>query len=140
MTLKLTSAQLDRACGTILGSAAGDALGAAYEFGMAKVGPEGPRMIGGGLGGFAPGEWTDDTTMAWAILDVAATGADLRTEAALTQIARSFRDWYDSGPSDIGVQTCDILGRAGTEPTGAEMTALSVICTCAPAEQPATDH
>ncbi len=82
-------------------------------------------MIGGGLGGFAPGEWTDDTTMAWAILDVAATGADLRTEAALTQIARNFRDWYDSGPSDIGNQTRDILGALGADPTGAAMTALS---------------
>ena len=123
--MKLTPAQLDRACGAVLGSAAGDALGAPYEFGLATVGPDGPRMIGGGLGDFAPGEWTDDTTMAWAILDVAATGADLRTEAALTQIARNFRDWYDSGPPDIGNQTRTILGAVGADPTGAAMTATS---------------
>ena len=30
--MKLTAAQLDRACGVLLGSAAGDALGAGYEF------------------------------------------------------------------------------------------------------------
>lgn len=123
--MKLTPAQLDRACGAMLGTAVGDALGASYEFGLAKVGAEGPRMLGGGLGGFAPGEWTDDTTMAWCILDVAATGADLRTEDALTQIARRFRDWYDSRPPDIGNQTRRVLGAAGSEPTGATMTATS---------------
>jgi ADP-ribosyl-[dinitrogen reductase] hydrolase len=116
--MKLTSAQVDRACGAILGSAAGDALGAAYEFGCASVGPDGPQMIGGGLGGFAPGEWTDDTTMAWCILDVAATGADLRSEAALTEIGRRFRRWYESGPSDIGNQTSQVLSAAGPSPTG----------------------
>ena len=123
--MKLTPAQLDRACGAVLGTAVGDALGAPYEFGLATVGPDGPRMIGGGLGGFAPGEWTDDTAMAWCILDVAATGADLRTEEALTQIARSFRAWYDSGPPDIGNQTRTILGAVGADPTGATMTATS---------------
>src|SRR3954468_21456006 len=123
--MKLSPAQLDRACGAVLGTAVGDALGAPYEFGLAKVGPEGPRMIGGGLGGFAPGEWTDDTTMSWAILDVAATGADLRSEEALTQIARNFRAWYDTRPPDIGNQTRTILGASGADATGATMTATS---------------
>lgn len=123
--MRLSPAQLDRACGAMLGTAVGDALGAPYEFGMAKVGPEGPRMIGGGLGGFAPGEWTDDTTMAWGILDVSATGADLRTEEALTQVARNFRDWYDSRPPDIGNQTRTVLSAVGEDPTGAAMTAAS---------------
>ena len=57
----LTHAQSDRAAGVLLGSAAGDALGAGYEF--AAVSPAlVPGMIGGGLGNFAPGEWTDDTS------------------------------------------------------------------------------
>ncbi|MGW3547018.1 hypothetical protein ACWDHH_04465 [Janibacter hoylei] len=46
--MRLTTAQTDRACGVILGSAVGDALGAGYEFGCAAVGPDGPGMIGGG--------------------------------------------------------------------------------------------
>ena len=109
----------------MLGTAVGDALGAPYEFGLATVGPDGPAMIGGGLGGFAPGEWTDDTTMAWAILDVAATGADLRTDAALTAIARHFRDWYEAGPADIGIQTRGILSSVGPRPDAATMTAAA---------------
>lgn len=51
----LTSAQADRACGAVLGSALGDALGAGYEFGCAAVGPDRPEMTVGGLGNFAPG-------------------------------------------------------------------------------------
>lgn len=53
MTVKLTHAQVDRACGVILGAAAGDALGAGYEFGSAPLSlEEAPRMIGGGFGDF----------------------------------------------------------------------------------------
>ena len=78
-------------------------------------------MIGGGLGGFAPGEWTDDTSMAVAIAEVAATGADLRTTEALDAIARGFRRWYDDGPADIGIQTSRVLGAAGPDPTAAAM-------------------
>ncbi|HNI70620.1 MAG TPA: ADP-ribosylglycohydrolase family protein [Marmoricola sp.] len=123
--MKLDPAQQDRACGAILGTAIGDALGAPYEFGFAHLGPDGPRMIGGGLGGFAPGEWTDDTTMAWAILEVAASRFEVHSEAALTRIAGNFRDWYDTNPPDIGNQTRRILGAAGPSPTGAAMTAQS---------------
>jgi len=121
----LTTAQQDRACGTVLGTAVGDALGAGYELGSAPLGPTGPQMIGGGLGDFEPGEWTDDTTMAWCILDVAARHVDLRTADGLDQIARNFRAWYDSRPPDIGNQSRTVLRQAGPEPTGAVMTATA---------------
>ncbi|RYC05659.1 ADP-ribosylglycohydrolase family protein [Nocardioides zhouii] len=120
MTLHLTPAQVDRACGVLIASAAGDALGAGYEF--ASVAPDlVPTMIGGGLGGFAPGEWTDDTSQAVAIAQVAATGIDLRTPEALTQIAQVFADWYAGGPADVGIQTSAVLSGAGRNPTGDEM-------------------
>ncbi|BBY07101.1 hypothetical protein [Mycobacterium noviomagense] len=55
--MESTAAQRDRACGALLGTAAGDALGAGYEFAR-PLGPGQPvEMIGGGLGPFKPGEW-----------------------------------------------------------------------------------
>lgn len=113
--------QLDRACGAVLASAAGDALGAAYEFGCATVGPNGPQMLGGGLGNFAPGEWTDDTSMAVGILRVAAARHELTSDAALTDIARQWSTWYDGNPPDIGIQTRTIFSRTGSQPTATEL-------------------
>jgi ADP-ribosylglycohydrolase/protein-tyrosine phosphatase len=112
LLMMLTSAQLDRACGVLLGTAAGDALGAAYEFGP----PRGPElevaMVGGGAFGWEPGEWTDDTSMAIAIAEVAATRADLRLEQALDAIARRWHEWSQHA-RDVGVQTRSVLSRAG---------------------------
>ncbi|WP_341254859.1 ADP-ribosylglycohydrolase family protein [uncultured Dietzia sp.] len=109
----------DRVAGVMLGTAVGDALGAGYEYGSAPLGPEGSQMIGGGLGGFAPGQWTDDTSMAWCVLDVAASGRGLLTDEALSEVARNFGRWYDSGPPDIGNQTAAVLRAAGPAPTAA---------------------
>jgi ADP-ribosylglycohydrolase/protein-tyrosine phosphatase len=110
--MTLTTAQLDRACGVLLGTAAGDALGAAYEFGP----PRGPElevaMVGGGAFGWEPGEWTDDTSMAIAIAEVAATWADLRQEEALDAIAERWHEWSQHA-KDVGVQTRSVLSRAG---------------------------
>lgn len=117
--------RVDRVAGAILGTAAGDALGAGYEFGSAHLGPAGPQMIGGGLGDFAPGEWTDDTSMAWCVLEVAARGRGLLSDEALTEVARNFRDWYDSAPTDIGIQTRQVLGAAGPDPTALACTAAA---------------
>ena len=57
--------------------------------------------------------------------DVAATGQDLRSDAALTAIGRNFRTWYESRPADIGIQTSNVLGRAGADPTAVELTAAA---------------
>jgi ADP-ribosylglycohydrolase len=64
-------------------------------------------MIGGGGFGWAPGEWTDDTQMAIAILDVIATGS-----RDLDAIASNFLAWYSAGPADVGIQTSSVLGSA----------------------------
>ncbi len=120
----LTPAQVDRACGTLLASAVGDALGAGYEFGSAPYAGW-PEMIGGGLGGFDPGEWTDDTAQAVAIARVAATGADLRTAESLDAIADGFGAWFSAHPPDVGIQTAAVLRASGPRASAATMTAAA---------------
>jgi ADP-ribosyl-[dinitrogen reductase] hydrolase len=109
--MTLTTAQLDRAVGALLGTA-GDALGAPYEFGP----PRGPElqvsMVGGGSFGWGPGEWTDDTSMAIAIAEVAATGTDLRDEKALDAIVNRWHEWMKTA-KDVGIQTSSVLRAAG---------------------------
>ena len=122
--MELTSAQLDRACGVLLGAAVGDALGAGYEF-RHDLADVVPAMIGGGLGNFAPGEWTDDTSQALAIAQVAATGQDLREHESLDGIARGFAHWYAGNPPDVGIQTGAVLSRVGANPSAAAMTAAA---------------
>ena len=65
-------------------------------------------MIGGGPFGWAPGEWTDDTSMAIPIARAAATGADLRDEAVLDGIAGAWVSWAQEA-KDVGVQTSAVL-------------------------------
>ncbi|MTD15504.1 ADP-ribosylglycohydrolase family protein [Nakamurella sp. YIM 132087] len=106
--MRRTTAQQDRAAGTLLGMAAGDALGAGYEF-THPTPDQVIDMIGGGIGNFEPGEWTDDTSMAVAIALVTAEGIDVRTDAGLDAVAANFVRWFDDGPKDFGVMTGQVL-------------------------------
>ena len=105
----------DRIAGTLLGMAAGDALGAGYEFEPPPVDEIG--MIGGGLGPFAPGEWTDDTAMAVCIAEVTAAGT-----VDPSAIGDRFLAWYRSDPPDVGNATRAVLGAARS---GAELPAVA---------------
>lgn len=101
----------DRAAGVLLGLACGDAAGVPYEFATARYDPRrGPEMIGGGLGPYAPGEWSDDTQMAMCIARVAATDVPIDSPAGLDAIARGFLEWLRDGASDVGTQTRQVLG------------------------------
>ena len=122
--MRLDSKQVDRAVGVLVGQAVGDALGVPYEFGSAPLVGE-PQLLGGGLGGIAPGQWSDDTEMAVCIAQVAATGVDLRSPAALDAVAAAFLRWYDDGPPDIGNQTRAVLGGTPREGGAAAMRAVS---------------
>ncbi|YAL84055.1 ADP-ribosylglycohydrolase family protein [Dermacoccaceae bacterium W4C1] len=122
--MNLTAAQTDRAIGVLVAGAAGDALGAGYEFGCASFTGT-AQMIGGGLGNFAPGEWTDDTAQAYAIAQVAASGADLRSSEALDAIAAGFDRWWRAGPPDIGILTRQVLSALPAHPTAAAMRAAA---------------
>ncbi|MCW2739030.1 ADP-ribosylglycohydrolase family protein [Nocardioides sp.] len=99
----------DRIEGVLLASACGDALGVPYEFGSAPLAPdEQPRMIGGGLGPYAPGEWSDDTQMAVVVARVAASRG-LADDTALDDVVDGWIDWLQAGASDVGIQTRAIL-------------------------------
>jgi ADP-ribosyl-[dinitrogen reductase] hydrolase len=102
---RLDAVALDRGAGALLGLAAGDALGAGYEF--VTPGPAHAEMIGGGGFGWKPGEWTDDTQMAICIAEEAATG-----EVDAVRVGQRFLDWYGTRPPDVGIQTATVLGAA----------------------------
>ncbi|HET9171520.1 MAG TPA: ADP-ribosylglycohydrolase family protein [Actinospica sp.] len=111
----------DRARGVLLAAACGDALGVPYEFQPTLDESEIPEMIGGGLGPYEPGEYSDDTQMQVVIARVAATGADLRADEALRAVAEGFLGWATGGASDIGAQTRAVLSaaRGATDPLAA---------------------
>lgn len=112
--MALTTAQIDRACGVLLATAAGDALGAPYEFEPARGPDKDVAMVGGGYFRWQPGEWTDDTSMAIAIAEVAATGVDLRDESAQDDIVARWYGWSHTA-KDIGNQTRNVLGSVGAQ-------------------------
>jgi ADP-ribosylglycohydrolase len=107
--VNLTPEQLDRAQGVIIGMACGDALGAGYEFGEPFDGPV--EMKGGGPFDWAPGEWTDDTSMAIVIAQALAAGS-----LDLDRISRGWIDWARTAP-DVGAQSRAILGSGATDAT-----------------------
>jgi ADP-ribosylglycohydrolase len=112
--MKLTPLQNDRAAGVLVALAAGDALGAGYEFGAPL--PDGAEvtMKGGGPFGFAPAEWTDDTSMAIPIAQAlleAASDAGSSSPAALTMIVRAWTAWAAEA-KDVGAQTSAVIAAA----------------------------
>lgn len=119
--LRAVKAQRDRARGVLVAAACGDALGVPYEFKPTLDVDTLPEMVGGGLGPYAPGEYSDDTQMQAVIARVAATGADLRDEAALNEVARGFMEWAYRGASDMGAQTRRVLGAVHGEADPAEV-------------------
>lgn len=115
--MSLTPEQLDRAAGVLVGQAVGDALGVPYEFAPPFTGDA--QMLGGGLGDYAPGEYSDDTQMAVCIAQVSATGADLTTNGALDAVADWFLKWLHGGATDVGSQTRAVLGNQQPGPGSA---------------------
>ncbi|MBP2382295.1 ADP-ribosylglycohydrolase family protein [Brachybacterium sacelli] len=110
----LTPEQRRRAAGSVVAAATGDALGAPYEFQAPVVDSEDIDMIGGGVLGWQPGEWTDDTAMAIVVLEAAISTSnrhDLRMETAQDQIAREWYSW-SLGTPDIGTLTSHVIRRA----------------------------
>ena len=104
----------DRELGALLGLAAGDALGTTLEFSARDSQPRLTDMIGGGPFRLKPGEWTDDTAMALALLD--SLNANPRLDEA--DLMRRFVSWHETGEYsctgtcfDVGNTTRSALGR-----------------------------
>ena len=116
----------DRAAGVLLGTACGDALGVPYEFGPALPEHRTPKMVGGGLGPYAPGEYSDDTQMAVCIARALRDHDDPLSAQALNATADAFLEWANGGASDIGNQTRKVMygaGHASRRPEVAEVMA-----------------
>ena len=103
----------DQALGAIVGLAVGDALGTTLEF---SRNPSPDRstwhteMLGGGPFGLPPGGWTDDTSMALALMQAYLDAGDFEPEL----IGRYFVNWYRNGAfSHTG--ECFDIGNASRE-------------------------
>ena len=116
LDISWTSAQVDRAMGVLAGMASGDAMGAGYEFQPPMNGDSLVPMVGGGPFGFAPGEWTDDTSMAIAIAELAAQGLDLAAESTQDALVARWCVWAESA-QDVGMQTRAVLAAVAGDPT-----------------------
>lgn len=110
----LTNHIQDRFRGCLLGLATGDALGTTVEFQRRGSFPALTDIVGGGVFGLAPGQWTDDTSMA---LCLAASLVETGDFDMADQISRYLR-WYDHGYMsstgkcfDIGNTTREALER-----------------------------
>lgn len=103
----------DKVLGALFGQAVGDALGMGAEF-MSKekvqeVYPSGLRhysdIRNNAIGGFQPGDYTDDTEM----MEHIVYSLNKEGKYDLMSISQFFRRWYEYGPKDCGLLTSRVL-------------------------------
>lgn len=98
------AAMRNRAVGSMLGLAVGDAIGTAVEFKSRDSFAPLTDMVGGGPFGLAPGEWTDDTTMALCLAE------SLLAESTVDQadLMTRFAGWLQRGENTVSGRCFDI--------------------------------
>src|SRR5205085_8833268 len=89
-----------RFVGTLLGAAAGEALGAPHEFRSASELRNPPREITGG-GIWAAGEPTDDIELMLALLRSLVS----RRRLDIDDVAENYLKWFSTNPKDVGALT-----------------------------------
>ena len=94
---------LDRAQGALLGLAIGDAVGTTLEFQRRDQGHV-SDMVGGGPFRLAPGEWTDDTSMALCLADTYASQGKFDFATFADALVR----WYRHGENSVNGRCFDI--------------------------------
>ena len=101
-----SDAGLDRAKGALIGLALGDALGTSVEFSERDGVPRVTDLVGGGPFGLAPGQWTDDTSMALCLAEslLERRGLDVR------DLMERFCRWRDHGYNSVTGACFDIGG------------------------------
>ena len=114
---------LDRAIGTLLGLAVGDALGGPLEFLSAdeiraRHGAPVRDYVGGGWLSLQPGHGTDDTAMMLALARAAATPIGYDPRRALN----AYLEWFRSSPPDVGATTRAALAGVEAGMSAAEAT------------------
>ncbi len=98
------AAARDRAVGCLLGLAVGDAIGTAVEFKPRDSFAPLTDMVGGGPFGLAPGEWTDDTTMALCLAESLLAKGTVDPADLMTR----FAGWLQRGENTVSGRCFDI--------------------------------
>jgi ADP-ribosylglycohydrolase/predicted protein tyrosine phosphatase len=113
VTVSSTTAE-DRAIGALLGLAAGDAVGTTLEFKAPGSFTPITDMVGDGPFRLAPGEWTDDTSMALCLAESILDRGELDLADQLRRYNLWRHDGYFSSTGklfDIGITTQSQLAR-----------------------------
>ncbi len=100
--------------GCLLGLACGDAVGASVEFMPRGSFPPVTNMTGGGPWALAPGQWTDDTSMALCLAESLITCGAFEANDQMQRYLRWYRHghWSSKGYCfDIGTTTRAALAR-----------------------------
>ena len=95
----------DRYAGALLGLAVGDALGTTLEFKAPGTFHSMTDIVGGGPFGLAPGQWTDDTSMAMCLAESLVERGGFDAEDQMRRYVRWWREGYWSSTGtcfDIG--------------------------------------
>jgi ADP-ribosyl-[dinitrogen reductase] hydrolase len=89
--------------GSILGALIGDAWGSSLEFYSRKITREdvleAKKLLGGGVFGLAPGQYTDDGEMIAALLNAIHWN---QGKYDVEVVAQAYRQWFLSSPFDMG--------------------------------------
>jgi ADP-ribosyl-[dinitrogen reductase] hydrolase len=104
----------DRYRGSLVGLAVGDALGTTVEFKRPGTFEPVADITGGGLFGLAPGEWTDDTSMALCLAASLLEQQGFDPNDQMQRYVRWYREGYFSCTGhcfDIGNTVAAALGR-----------------------------